>query len=104
MCDVSDGLIADLGHIAASSGVAIDLRRAAFTVTRQMADAAQALGKDAWEWVFTGGEDHALVATFPATVALGDAWQVVGAVHEGTGVTVDGVVWEGPAGHDHFGR
>jgi thiamine-monophosphate kinase len=104
MCDVSDGLVADLGHIAVASGVGVDLRRAAFTVTRQMADAAQALGKDAWDWVFTGGEDHALVATFPPTVALGEEWQVVGAVRSGSGVTVDGAPWEGAAGHDHFAR
>jgi thiamine-monophosphate kinase len=104
MCDVSDGLIADLGHLAVASGVAIDLRRDAFTVTRQMADAAQALGKDPWDWVFTGGEDHALVATFPPTVALGEDWQVVGTVLPGSGVTVDTAPWEGAAGHDHFAR
>jgi thiamine-monophosphate kinase len=84
--------------------VSIDVRRDAFTVTQQMADAAQALGKDPWEWVLAGGEDHALVATFPPTVDPGTEWQVVGSVHEGTGVTVDGAVWEGPQGHDHFAR
>jgi thiamine-monophosphate kinase len=104
MCDVSDGLLADLGHIATASGVSVDVRRDRFTVTQQMADAAQALGKDPWEWVLTGGEDHALVATFPPTVVLGEEWQVVGAVREGTGVTVDGAEWEGPQGHDHFAR
>jgi thiamine-monophosphate kinase len=104
MCDVSDGLLADLGHVAAASGVGIDLRRGAFPITRQMADAAQALGKDPYEWVLTGGEDHALVATFPATVAPGEGWRVIGAVHEGSGVTVDGAGWEGPSGHDHFAR
>ncbi|MDQ1678812.1 MAG: thiamine-monophosphate kinase [Actinomycetota bacterium] len=104
MCDVSDGLIADLGHLAVASGVGIDLRRDAFTVTRQLADAAQALGKDPIDWVLTGGEDHALVATFPATVALGADWRVVGAVRVGSGVTVDGEPWEGTAGHDHFAR
>ena len=104
MCDVSDGLIADLGHLAVASGAGIDLRRDAFTVTRQLADAAQALGKDPIDWVLTGGEDHALVATFPATVALGADWRVVGAVRVGSGVTVDGEPWEGTAGHDHFAR
>ncbi|HEY0486622.1 MAG TPA: thiamine-phosphate kinase [Mycobacteriales bacterium] len=104
MCDVSDGLLADVGRIATASGVSVDLRRDAFTVTRQMADAAQALGRDPWEWVLTGGEDHALVATFPPTVVPGEGWTIVGAVHEGTGVTVDGAQWEGPAGHDHFAR
>jgi thiamine-monophosphate kinase len=104
MCDISDGLLADLGHVATASGVSIDLRRDAFTVTQQMADAAQALGKDPWEWVFTGGEDHALAATFPPTVLPGEGWQIVGTVYEGNGVTVDGVAWEGPQGHDHFAR
>jgi thiamine-monophosphate kinase len=104
MCDVSDGLLADLGHVAAASGVGIDLRRDAFTITRQMADAAQALGKDPWEWVLAGGEDHAFAATFPATAVLGPDWHVVGAVHDGTGVTVDGAAWDGTTGHDHFAR
>jgi thiamine-monophosphate kinase len=102
LCDVSDGLLADLGHVARASGVAIDLVSAAFSVTRQMSDAAQALGQDVLRWVLTGGDDHALVATFPRSVELPGEWKVVGEVRDGTGVTVDGAEWEGPAGHDHF--
>ncbi|MFC0530155.1 thiamine-phosphate kinase [Phytohabitans kaempferiae] len=102
MIDVSDGLLADLGHVAKGSGVAVDLRRDAFEVPRQMRDAAYALGVDPYTWVLAGGEDHALAATFPEGVALPPRWRVVGAVREGTGVTVDGKPFNGPTGWQHF--
>jgi thiamine-monophosphate kinase len=104
MCDVSDGLLADLGHIAAASGVAIDVHAAAVAVGKSMSDAAQALGLDPLAWVLTGGEDHALVATFPAAVALPGEWTAIGSVRAGSGVTVDGAVFAGAPGHDHFAR
>ena len=44
----------------------------------------------ALEWVLTGGEDHALVATFPPGTALPGRWRVIGEVRAGAGVTVDG--------------
>ena len=87
MCDVSDGLVADLGHIADASGVAIDLDSAA------LQDADVALGD-----VLTGGEDHALVATLTGPVP--DGCRVIGTVREGNGVTVDGRPASG--GWDHF--
>ncbi|MBO4208748.1 thiamine-phosphate kinase [Micromonospora echinofusca] len=102
MIDVSDGLIADLGHVATASGVGIDLHRDAFEVPRQMRDAAQALGVDPYTWILGGGDDHALAATFPRAVALPAEWRPVGRVVEGAGVTVDGRPFDGPAGWDHF--
>ncbi|MFF5171287.1 thiamine-phosphate kinase [Micromonospora sp. NPDC000089] len=102
MIDVSDGLVADLGHVATASGVRVDLRRDAFEVPRQMRDAAQALGVDPYTWVLGGGDDHALAATFPASVALPAPWRPVGRVVEGAGVTVDGDPYDGPPGWDHF--
>jgi thiamine-monophosphate kinase len=103
MIDVSDGLVADLGHVAAASRVAIDVTREAFEVPDQMRDAATALGVDPYAWVLGGGDDHALAATFPADVALPEGWRVVGTVAEGAGVTVDGKPYKGgPAGWDHF--
>ncbi|QDY06981.1 thiamine-phosphate kinase [Micromonospora sp. HM134] len=102
MIDVSDGLLADLGHLAKASGVGVDLRRDAFEVPPQMRDAAQALGVDPYTWILAGGDDHALVATFPPTVALPPSWRAVGRVVEGGGVTVDGDAYDGPAGWDHF--
>ncbi|RZT83108.1 thiamine-phosphate kinase [Micromonospora violae] len=102
MIDVSDGLLADLGHVSSASGVAIDVRRDAFEVPRQMADAAQALGVDPYTWILAGGEDHALAATFPPAVALPPGWRPIGQVTDGAGVTVDGVAYDGPPGWDHF--
>ncbi|RKN49362.1 thiamine-phosphate kinase [Micromonospora endolithica] len=102
MIDVSDGLLADLGHVAKASGVRIDVHRDAFEVPRQMRDAAQALGVDPYSWILAGGDDHALAATFPAGVALPDGWRAIGRVGDGAGVTVDGGRYDGPTGWDHF--
>lgn len=101
MIDVSDGLLADLGHIAGQSGVAIDVDRSSVEIPTQMRDAGQALGVDPYEWVLTGGEDHALVATFPPDVLLGPDWTIIGRVDSGDGVTVDGQPYQGQLGWDH---
>jgi thiamine-monophosphate kinase len=102
MCDISDGLLADLGHISDASGVAIEVTSEAFAVPDEMGDAARALGADPMEWIMAGGEDHAIAGTFPPDVPLPDGWRQVGSVRAGSGVTVDGAAYEGAAGHDHF--
>ena len=82
MCDVSDGLVADVGHIAQASNVHVDL------------DAAD-------ELFLTGGEDHALVATVPAGTELPKGVRVIGRVTAGPpDVTVEGE--PAPGGWDHF--
>jgi thiamine-monophosphate kinase len=102
MIDVSDGLLADVGHIADASGVAIDIAAGAFEVAEPLRAVGAALGADPMRFILTGGDDHALVATFPAEVALPGGWTRIGEVAEGSGVTVDGEAYEGPAGHVHF--
>ena len=104
MCDVSDGLLADLGHVAAASGVTIDVDVSEVDVPDQIREVAGALGADPLTWVLTGGDDNALVATFPAGVALPERWRMIGAVAEGDPVVlVAGEPFEGAGGHVHFG-
>lgn len=102
MIDVSDGLLADLGHVAAAAQVGIDLRDELIDVPQRLTEVASALGADARHWVLTGGEDHALVATFPPEQPLPEGWRAVGEVVEGEGVTVDGATYEGAVGWEHW--
>jgi thiamine-monophosphate kinase len=116
MIDISDGLLADLGHIASASGVRIDLSSDRLSPGADLQAAARLLhpffGRtergsgpahaQALAWVLTGGEDHALAATFSPGTALPPRWTTIGQVHEGEGVVVDGQPWTGSAGWDHF--
>ncbi|MCU1592688.1 MAG: thiamine-phosphate kinase [Frankiales bacterium] len=77
MCDVSDGLVQDLGHLAAASGVGIDLVSALLL--------EEGLDPDD---VLMGGEDHALVATLTGPAPEG--CRVIGRVVAGEGVRLDG--------------
>lgn len=108
MLDVSDGLLADLGHVAQASGVVIDLDSARFEVDEPVRAVAAATGKDAMGFVLGGGEDHALAACFEIG-SVPEGWQVLGRVREPEvdeepTVLVDGRHWEGSAGWDHYHR
>jgi thiamine-monophosphate kinase len=102
MIDISDGLVADLGHVADASGVLIDIDTVALPGDPDMQAAAGVLGADWRHWVLTGGEDHVLAATFPAGTDLPPRWAVVGTVRQGRGVTVNSRPVVGPGGWQHF--
>ena len=68
------------------------------------ASTVAALGMDPLHWLLTGGEYHALAATFPTDAALPEGWTVIGNVEAGDPeVLVDGRPYAGgPSGWDHF--
>ncbi|NLB13067.1 MAG: thiamine-phosphate kinase [Gammaproteobacteria bacterium] len=111
--DVSDGLLADLGHVANASGVGIVLDAAALPASdalRSVADPALRLRCQA-----SGGDDYELAFTLPESridrvrAALADKdvpLTCIGRVLEGGGVRLqdaDGAAIElAVAGWDHF--
>ena len=86
MIDLSDGLALDARRVAVSSGVALDIARAAV-------GSLEAL---------VGGEDHSLLATFPAATTLPGGFRAVGAVVNGVGLLVDGQAFDARGGWDPY--
>jgi len=101
MIDVSDGLLADLGHICEASGVGATVRLDALPRSEPLQAVAAATGADPLSFVLGGGEDHSLLATFPSEETP-SGWTVIGSVTAGSGVTLDGAAYDGPTGWTHF--
>ncbi|WPO99480.1 thiamine-phosphate kinase [Pseudomonas sp. HR96] len=89
--DISDGLLADCGHIAAASGCALQVERSALPLSNAL---LALLGDDAARTAaLSGGDDYVLAFTLPAEhlpyiVGQGLAVHVVGRVVAGSGVSV----------------
>ncbi|MGL6235121.1 MAG: thiamine-phosphate kinase [Segniliparus sp.] len=78
MIDISDGLVADLRHVAKASNVGILVDVDALNSPWQLAIAAERLGASATRWLLSGGEDHALAAVFPSEEAVPQWWTPIG--------------------------
>jgi thiamine-monophosphate kinase len=101
MIDLSDGLLRDASRVAGASGVCVDLSSAA--LAGDLARLEPVLGVEAArECVLGGGEEHSLLATFPAAASVPEGFRLIGHVRAGQGVAVDGIP-EQPRGWDHFG-
>lgn len=92
--DVSDGLVADAGHLAAASNAAIIIDRDAVPLSPA---ARKAVTGDPrlWERVLAGGDDYEIAFTAPAGADIagiaansGVALTAIGRVTAGAGVTV----------------
>ena len=88
--DISDGLLADAGHIAAASDVGIDLLANSIPISSSLSSIYTE--KEALEFALSGGDDYELMYTVPQD-ALVEAYAM--AATEGIKLTKIGMVTEG---------
>lgn len=111
--DVSDGLLADLGHVCTASGVGAEIEAALLPRSPALLGAFDAAA--ARDFALAGGDDYELCFTVPAALAgevqadlarLGCGATRIGRIVEGDGVRVRGEdgAWLEPErqGWDHF--
>jgi thiamine-monophosphate kinase len=115
MIDVSDGLVQDLGHLAAASGLSAELLADCLPVSSAARWLGERDGVDPLDWALTGGEDYTLLFCAEAKAAaeaervalgeLGIRLTDLGRMVAGEGVRVKRAgVWNEMerGGHDHF--
>lgn len=107
--DISDGLLADCGHIAAASGVALLIEQA--RVPLSVALRALVDEQTAYQCALSGGDDYRLAFTLPPQYlpdlqAAGWPLRVIGRVEAGQGVTLldasGASVQAAHSGYQHF--
>ena len=109
--DISDGLLADLGHICAQSGVAAEINLSQLPISSEVGDYLETTA--GWETILSGGDDYEICFTLsPEQVAnlpeMECGCALVGRILDGSGVRclqADGAELSlSGAGYDHFQR
>ncbi len=114
MMDISDGLGGDVGHLAAASGVRIDVDLEQIPVHPDAVAMALARQEPLQAFAARGGEDYQLLVCLPKAFGVDEATRFqrdtgtrlsrIGRIRRGSGVaaTFAGVPTELAGGHDHF--
>jgi thiamine-monophosphate kinase len=114
MLDISDGLGGDAGHLAAASGVRLELELEQLPVHPDVVAVALARGEPVQAFAARGGEDYELLAALPRTFDdvearrfqqdTGTVLTRIGRVRRGAGVAASFAgVSVALSGYDHFG-
>ncbi|MBT5007948.1 MAG: thiamine-phosphate kinase [Halieaceae bacterium] len=97
--DISDGLLADAGHIAAASGVSIDIECGRVPLSSALNSHPDSETK--LKWALSGGDDYELCLTLPEEATTPEGCTRIGRVTKGHGVKVDQDI-DFTAGYQHF--
>ena len=105
MCDVSDGLATDASHLSYASNVNFNLSKDLISQAadfKDLAELAEELNEDVFDWILTGGEDHFFLATVGKENESNELGIQIGSVGKGEGkLLLDGVEIK-KTGYQHF--